>query len=577
MDENARIRDIDVLVIGGGLAAAFAAIKAKESGAGRVVQVCKGRTGCSGNSAFAASVMHVCFPEDDADDRLRRLTRSLAYIAQQDLIQDHLEESYSILRDMDGFGCGFLKDEKGGFLRARARGAYPTVVFRGHQMMRAMRKAEKNKGVELIDGVMATDLLTREGRVVGAVGFDVQRGGFFVFEAKSTILATGSTWYKGLLPGHRDDTGDGFGMAFRAGAVLSGGETNDQLTNLFPRRFDLGPGMNLWVGEGGIFLNRNGEPFMEKYNPRLKDRAGLAKLTIAFCMEARRGLAPIFMDMRHLPPEGVRRLKEALIIPMKMFQRAGLEANDRILDLIEWSPAAPVARTGPVVNRRYETSVPGLYACGEAACPDAVVTGLANAATSGAKAGQSAAAFVRETGPSAPEPGQIAALKERTFAPMKRRKGTDPEHVLLAIQEAVIPYDILLIRHGERMSKALGRIETLRDSDAPLLFACDSHRLRSVHEALNLLTTAEIHLQASLYRKDSRTGIREDYPFEDNVDWLKFVRARKGGEHVEILSEDVPIEKYPIQAARTRNAAYLWQMGIDAGVVRIEGGRIKWV
>jgi succinate dehydrogenase/fumarate reductase flavoprotein subunit len=260
-----------------------------------------------------------------------------------------------------------------------------------------------------------------------------------------------------------------------------------------------------------------------------------------------------------------------------MFKRAGLEANDRILDLVEWSPAAPVARTAPVVNRRFETSMRGLYACGEAACPDAVVTGLASAATSGAKAGQSAAAFVTEADPVLPEWEQIAAFKQRTLAPLKRERGTDPEHVLLAIQEAVIPYDILLIRHGDRMSKALARIAMLRESEASLLFACDSHHLRSVHEVLNLLTTAEIQLRAALFRKDSRTGVREDYPFEDNVHWLKFVRARKGAEEVEIFAEDVPIGKYPIQVARKEEAAYLWQMGIDAGVVRIEGGKIEWV
>jgi succinate dehydrogenase/fumarate reductase flavoprotein subunit len=331
------------------------------------------------------------------------------------------------------------------------------------------------------------------------------------------------------------------------------------------------------VGEGGTFVNKNGEAFMERYNPRLKDRAGLAKLTIAFCMEAKRGFAPIFMDMRHIPPEGVRRLKESLIIPMKMFERAGLEADDRILDLIEWSPAAPVARTAPVVNRGFETSMPGLFACGEAACPDAVVTGLAAAATSGAKAGQSAAAFVREAVAVKPEPDQIAALKETTFAPLKRKSGVDPEHVLLAIQEAVIPYDILLIRHGERMSKALSRIENIRDSEASLLFAYDAHHLRVVHETLNLLTTAEIHLRAALFRKDSRTGIREDYPFEDNVRWLKFVRARKGPEGVAIFTEDVPMGQYPIPVPRKQEVAYLWQMGIDAGRVRIEGGEVKWV
>jgi hypothetical protein len=92
-----------------------------------------------------------------------------------------------------------------------------------------------------------------------------------------------------------------------------------------------------------------------------------------------------------------------------------------------------------------------------------------------------------------------------------------------------------------------------------------------------LLTTAEIQLRAALFRKDSRTGVREDYPAEDNVHWLKFVRARKGAGGVEIFAEAVPIGKYPIQVARKEGAAYLWQMGIDAGVVRIEGGKIKWV
>ncbi|MBU2497510.1 MAG: FAD-binding protein [Proteobacteria bacterium] len=577
MHKEIRVKDIDVLVIGGGLAAAFASIKAKEAGAEKVVQVCKASTGRSGNSAFAASVIHVCFPEDDLDDRVNRLSRSLAYIAQQDLIKDHLEESYDIFQDLVSYGCEFLRDERGNIVRLAARGAYPTVVFKGLGLMSAVRKEEKKRKVELADRVMITDLLTRDGQAAGAVGFSLDSGDFYIFESKATVLATGSTWYKGLLPGHRDDAGDGFAMAYRAGVLLGGGECNDQLSNLFPRCYDIGPGMNRWVGEGGIFINAKGERFMEKYNPRLRDRAGLSRLNIAFCMEAKRGNTPIYMDMRQIPPEGVRRLKEALIIPMKMFARAGLEAEDRITELIEWSPAAATARCGPVVNRMFETSMPGLYACGEAACTDAVVTGLASAATSGAKAGKSAAKFAKEIDWRKPDSGQVENLRQRAFAPLHRSEGTEPDQVLLSVQDAIIPYDVLFIRKEERMREALKKIEEIKENQVPLLLAYDPHYLRMAHEAESLLITAEIQLSASIFRKDSRIGIREDYPYEDNIEWLKFIRVRKDGNVLKIITEDVPIDTYPVKVERTKEIAYLWRAGINAGAVSIEGGEIKWV
>ena len=571
------VKEIDVLVIGGGIAATFAAIKAKEAGARRVAMVCKGRVGCTGNSAFAAGVIHVCFPEDDLLDRVRRLSRSLAYIAQQDIIQDGLAYSYDLLKDMDRYGCDFVKDEKGNFVRLPARGFYPTVVFRGHQMMNAMREAAETRGVELFNRIMVTDLLTRDGQTVGAVGFSLDNGDFYIFQSKATILATGSTWYKGLLPGHRDDAGDGFAMAYRAGAVLAGGECNDQLANLFPKRFDMGPGMNRWVGEGGFFINAKGDRFMERYNPHLKDRAGLSRLTTAFSMEVRRGNGPIYLDLRHVPPEGVRRLKEALPLPMAMFARAGVESGDRILQLIEWSPAAPVGRPGPAVNRSFETSLPGLYACGEAACPDAVVTGLASCGVSGVIAGRSAADYAKGTSHRKPEPGQIGALKQFAYAPLKRGEGIEPDQVILSVQEAIIPYDVMFIRHRDRLERSLRKVEEIRDDQAPLLVAYDIHYLRMVHEALSMLQTAEIQLRAAHFRKDSRIGVREDYPYEDNIDWLKFVRVQRDGEGMKLFAEDVPIDRYPEKVARTKEMAYLWQAGIDAGVVAVEGGKIAWV
>lgn len=578
MRREIRVKDIDVLVIGGGLSGTYAAMKAKEGEANKVVQLDKGHVGKSGNSCFGAGVMHVFFPEqDDLEDRVRRLARSLGYVAQQDLIQGYLEDSFKILMEMDKLGVDFVKTAEGEIERRPGRGYYPVVMFRGFQLMDVMGKVARKRGVEQLNKTMITGLLTKDGRAVGAVGFNLLEGDFYVFESKATVLATGSTWYKGLLPGQRDCTGDGYAVAYRAGAVLSGAENNDMLANLMPARYDIGPGMNKFVGEGGIFLNSKSERFMEKYNPHLKERAGLRILTAAFCMEAKQGHTPIYMDMTHFGPEQVRRLKEVLPLAMKMFERAGIVEGDRFVKLVEWMPCAPVARPGLVVNRMFETSLPGVYACGEAAAPQAVVTGLASAATSGAEAGKYAAQYAAKGGARvSPDPGQVVELQEYTFQPLGRQDGIEPDQVLLALQEAVIPYDVLLLRDGERMSTSIQEVEDIRDNQVPLVAAYDPHYLRMAHEAQNLTLVAEFQLRAALLRTESRTALREDYPYMDNEEWLKWILVEKDGGEMKLTAEPVPIEKYPIQVDRGKVLHHLWQKGQEHRIVSIEGGKVKW-
>jgi succinate dehydrogenase/fumarate reductase flavoprotein subunit len=578
MFEEIRVKDIDVLVIGGGLAGVYAAIKAKEAGASCVVLVDKGKMGKSGNSCFAAGVMHVFFPqEDDLEDRVRRLTRSLGYLARQDMIKEHLEQSFVIVKEMDKWGVDFLKGSEGNFERRPGRGYYPVVMFRGTQMMETMRKVALKSGVKEFSKIMITDLLTQEGRVAGAVGFHIQMGDFYIFEAKTTILATGSTWYKGLLPGHRDCTGDGYAAAFRAGAELSGAENNDMLTNLMPARYDIGPGMNKFVGEGGIFLNAKGERFMEKYNPSLKERAGLRILTSAFCLEAKQGNVPIYMDMTHFNSEQVKRLKEVLPLAMKMFERVGIVKDNRFIRVIEWMPCAPVARPGLIVNNRFETSLPGLYACGEAAAPQAVVTGLAAAATSGAKAGRSAAEEARKTPSPSIDLRQVEELKKYIFQPLRRKEGMEPDQVLLALQESIIPYDVLLLREEKRMKKALKEVEDIRNNQVPLLKAYDPHYLRMVHEVINLALVAEIHLRSALMREESRVALREDYPYTDNLDWLKWIKVKKEDNQMSFSTEEIPIEQYPIKVEKKKILHHLWKIAEEQKIIKIEEGKVKWV
>ena len=574
------VPDIDVLVVGGGIAGCFAAIKAKASGAKKVVQLDKGHAGKSGNSAFGAGVMHVLLPdetEDDLGDRLRRLVRAQSFIVQQDLFLDHLEQSWGIVQDLEKWGVEFERTAEGNIEPGPGRGAHDIIMFHGPQMMHALMKAAAKMGVQQMNRVMTTDLLTNDGRVMGAVGFNIRDGRFFIFKAKATVLATGSTWYKGLLPAHRDCTGDGYAVAYRAGAVLRGAENNDQVSHAMPARYDIGPGLNMFQGLGGKWLNAQGERFMEKYNPTLKDRAGLRNIMYAFILEIKQGHGPIFMDMTHFTPDQVQRMRKVIPLPTRMFERAGIIVGDRIVQKVEWMLCPPTGRPGVMVNRKFEASLPGLYACGEATGSSAVVTGLSSAATSGATAGSNAARFAADIDDPVIEKNQADELKQNLFAPLKRKDGFLPEQIVLTMQENIIPYDIALLRKKDRMEKALSNIEYARDNYLPEIKAYDFHFLKNAHEAANILFVAEVQLKTSLMRTESRVALREDYPYTDNENWLKFIELKRENGNMALSTRPVPIEEYPLKVERKRGLHYIWQLAQRLGIITLEKGEIKWV
>ena len=127
------------------------------------------------------------------------------------------------------------------------------------------------------------------------------------------------------------------------------------------------------------------------------------------------------------------------------------------------------------------------------------------------------------------------------------------------------------------MKAALQDVEEIRDSQVPLLVAYDPHYLRMAHEAANLTLVAEMHLRAALLRTESRTALREDYPYMDNEAWLQWVLVKRRDGAMELWPEPVPIERYPIQVERSKILHHLWQTAQDLRMVTIQGGRVRWV
>jgi succinate dehydrogenase/fumarate reductase flavoprotein subunit len=185
---------------------------------------------------------------------------------------------------------------------------------------------------------------------------------------------------------------------------------------------------------------------------------------------------------------------------------------------------------------------------------------LAPAAVSGVIAGISAAEKASEMDHVEIDKIQAEELKRAALFPLKRPDGIEPDHVILALQEAIHPYYIAIIRHERRMKKALEEVERVRDTLVPLLHAYDHHYLMSANEARNMVQCAEIILMSALERKESRLAcLREDYRELDNIDWLKYIHLRQENGQMKVWAEEVPVERYKLKPQRSKLLHPFWK------------------
>jgi succinate dehydrogenase/fumarate reductase flavoprotein subunit len=568
--------ETDILVIGGGLAGAFASLKAKEAGTRDITLVSKGKLGKDSISTFAAGVYRALFPGDDRTAWFTKmaLDESLgAGLYDEEWLNIWLDESYSTVLDMEKWGVKWEKTTDGQFERKEARWKIPVCMFRGPQMMEALANKVIESGINVIGHTMTTDLLTDYGkpgeRVSGAVGFDVRTGEFGVFRAKCVILAAGGCGFKARFASHRFQTGDGPAMAYRAGGILGGFERGEVL-HTTATEFDT-QGLNMFIGLGGRFINGKGERFMEEYDPEYGDHATMARVSESSAMEVRGGRGPIYLDMTHFTPADIKKIRAVLPIPAKIMERAGVIVGDKIVRKIEWAPAfyGTIASGGGVnANPKCETSLPGLYACGDAMIRlGSLPRALSGAAVSGARAGRFGAEYARGAESPHIDEEQVSNLRNRAFAPLERKDGVEPDHLIIELQEALLPYEVTVISRGDRLEKAICEIERIRDEEAPFLYALDAHYLRLSNEVKNMVLLAEMYLRSRLLREESRDSyLREDYPCTDNVNWLKWTRLKQEDGEMRLWTEEIPVERYQVKPKRGKYIYPVFEAATKRGV-----------
>jgi len=568
--------ETDVLVIGGGLAGCFAAVRAKELNSD-VTLVEKNYVGKSGCSHYARDFM--VFKEDwgdNFDEWMQQFSQIGEYLADRRWDEIILRESFQRFRDLISWGEPFYKKDgtvgfpepgeepfRLAFRKTKYRRTAVISKFGARHKMLIARKKVIDSGCKILDRIMITDLLEKDGRIVGAAGFHTRTGEFYLIEAKATVISSGGLGFRSARYGRQFNAGEGMTMGYRAGAELTSMEFGQGMYVV--KECDTvtvdGPVAEIGQKRDRV-TNAKGEEFLKEI-PHIP-------INILWAIEFHKGRGPIYHEPydvdREKYREELKKYNETAEAPIiTMLDRAGLDIfKDRFEQYMAFDGTFYTG--GLRINTNCETNVPGLYAAGDAAGTNftgttyaALGSGTAGASVTGYRAGQQAVEFAQNIKDFKINEVEVAKYREIVYGPLQRQGGFSPDHVLMRIQQTIFPYEIRIVMHEKRLQSALTMIEFFRDHFVPNLRASNAHDLRSAHEVRSMVLGAEVMLRAALFRTESRGWFyREDYPRRDDKNWLKWVLVRKEGEKMKIWAEPVPREyrgdtslpyevRYPLQ------------------------------
>lgn len=547
--------ETDLLIIGGGSAGLWAAYRAKEIDEKLdVLIVDKGPADWGGLMSIAGGDFDAVLPRENVDDWVRDLVYYYDGLCDQELVEGLLTHSYERLKDYERMGCQFLRKPDGSLRGISQRGLdhvklYPAKYKGrgGEEMVRNLVREVKSKGVKSIGRTLITDLLKKDGRVIGAVGFNTINGDFYIFKAKAIILATGMAGWKTSY-GKNTTTGEGMALAFRAGAELTNCE--------FGRVWNV-PKLFGWEGQtallplGARFINGAGESFMDKYSPVLGSNTDPHFITIAMALEEREGRGPFILDVSRIKQEDMELVKPQTGWQYLNYRKLVDLGIDLFKHNTEWIPQLTVTFGGIVADLHGRTAVDGLFAAGNARYIDPGVYmggfGLSTTAVGGYLAGEAVVEYIKSSDGLLAEidSSEVKALKTSLFSSLGN-KGLTPKEVLMVIEELVFAPDVAILKSEKSLKRALAGLEQVKKDLLPRMSASDPHYLLKLIEVKSIAFTTELYLRASLERKESRAGhYREDYPARNDRDFLCWlvVYAGENGE-ISFRKKPVPLDKY---------------------------------
>jgi succinate dehydrogenase flavoprotein subunit len=551
----------DVLVIGAGGAGLRAAIEASAAGV-RVGLVCKSLLGKAHTVMAEGGIAAALANVDERDNwkvHFADTMRGGQYVNQWRMAELHAKEAPDRVRELEAWGAVFDRTKDGRILQRHFGGhKYPRLAHVGDrtglEMIRTLQDHGVHRGIDVHMEHTILSLLKDGDRVVGAFGYERERGRFKIFRAKAVVLATGGIGraYK-ITSNSWEYTGDGHALAYDAGADL----IDMEFVQFHPTGMVWPPSVTGILvtegvrGEGGILTNKEGRRFMfdaipENYRAQTADNEEEGWRYCQGAKDARR--PPELLTRDHVSRCIVREIKEGRgsphggvyldiswikqklpnagehikrKLPSMHHQFKQLADIDITEEPMEVGPTTHYIMGGVHVDPDTQMSrVAGLFAAGECA---AGINGanrlggnsLSDLLVFGKRAGEFAAKFAKENSLRRIDNGKVETVAREALAPFERSNGESPYQVQKDLQDAM--QDLVgIVRNENEMREALDKIDDLKKRADNAAVGGNREYNPGWHTALdlkNLLIVSEAVTRAALERNESRGAqFRDDYP-----------------------------------------------------------------
>lgn len=558
LDLLGEVHETDVFIVGGGLAGNNAALGAAEMGA-RVLVADKASLDRCGDIAGGIDHFMAYLGKGPLDTReaylewAGRIARGAINLSVQNAV--FCRELDAALERMERIGCT-LKQSDGTYYRTQSMGQ-PTpyfINFNGKQLKPLLAREARRLGVKTLEKCAITGLLTEDGRVVGAVGFNIRTGQFYIVKAATVIVATGNTnrifenasgipFNTWQCPAN---TGAAQMMGFHAGADLANMEI--MRITVVPRGFSAA-GLNALTGMGGKIVNATGEEFMTRYHPA-GNKAPRYKLAEGVLRETVEGRGPVSIDCTHLSASELAHLKTTLgydkdTLP-DFIEQKGIDLGKQPLELMasEGMQAGPseLCGSGVMIDEEAKSTVPGLFAAGD--CTDQMRC-MHVCTTGGYYSGKMAGQHARETKDGKVSAAQVEEIKARVYAPMNASGELSHTKFEGAIRK-MMGLNAGVSRTDRSLQNGLEKLDGL-EKHFGAVKATNFHELMRVLESREILEVAKIMCHASLARKETRFGIfhnRVDYP-DTNPELDGQIVVRKVGNEIRTSFKKLDYETIP--------------------------------